>query len=434
MQLISVGLNHRTAPVAVRERLARAPSELAALMARLTEVTPGREAILAEVAILSTCNRFEVYGLADDIERAESKVHAALAEEARAALAELGPYLVTSADEGAARHLMTVAAGLDSMILGEPQILGQVAQAYEAALACGAAGPVLAALFRAAIHCGKRARSETAISEHAASVSHAAVELARQIFGSLSAQRVLLIGAGEMAELAARNLADNGAGQILVLNRSLERAEWLARQFGGVAYGWQDLPRALEQAGIVVCSAAAPHAVIRPEAVRVAMTRRQQHPLFLIDIGVPRNVDPAVGKLANVYLYDIDDLQAVVQENLAQRQREVPKVEAIVEQCSTEFMGWLHALDVVATIRDLRAAAEQVRDDEVARALRRLGPLSEHQERVVRMLANNIVTKLLHSPTVRLKQMASEGDGFRSADLLRDLFGLSLPCKGGGRG
>ncbi len=380
---------------------------------------------MAEAAILSTCNRFEVYGASSEPQRAAEGIVETLARLDGAAPDEVKPYLAAMHGEPVVRHLCAVAAGLDSMVLGEPQVLGQVTAAYEEALACSAAGPVLAALFRQAIHCGKRARTETAIGERAASVSHAAVELAKQIFGSLGERRVLLIGAGEMAELAAKNLVDNGAGRILVLNRSLERAQTLASQFHGEAFGWEALGRALCQADIVICSAAAPHSVIHADAVRAAMTVRHGQPLFLIDIAVPRNVDAEVGRLANVYLYDIDDLKGVVQENLEQRQREVPKVEAIVAACTADYMAWLRSLDVASTIRDLHSAAERLCDAELSRALRKLGPIDAHQERVVRMLAHNIVSKLLHTPTVRLKELADAGDGYRSAVALRELFGLT---------
>ena len=420
MELVLVGLTHRTAPVAVRERLVLDSSGKAELLSSLNRSDP-----LAEAAVVSTCNRFEVYGVAKDGEQAINVIVEHLANLYGGSAQEIRPYLVGAQGEAVVRHLCAVAAGLESMILGEPQVLGQVTEAYEMALACSAAGPVLAALFRQAIRCGKRARSETAISERATSVSHAAVELAKQIFGSLDGRRVLLIGAGEMAELAARNLADNGAGRILVLNRSLERAQGLAAQFAGDAFGWDALAVALCQADVVICSAAAPHAVIHADTVRLAMAARRNRPLFLIDIAVPRNVKPEVGKLPNVYLYDIDDLKAVVQENLEQRQREVPKVEGIVAECTEEYMAWLRSLDVVATIRDLRNVAEQLCANEVDRALRRLGPINAHQERVVRMLAHNIVSKLLHRPTVRLKELADEGEGYRSAGVLRDLLGLT---------
>ncbi len=433
--MICVGLNHRTAPVATRERLALTSSELIHLLTALSQPSSEGPATLAEAAILSTCNRFEIYGLASDGEGAVAQACAATAGLRQVSLPELMPYMRQEVQvEAVVRHLLEVAAGLDSMVLGEPQILGQVADAYHAAQAAGTAGPALDALFRQAMRCGKRARSETAIGERAVSISHAAVELARQIFGSLQEREVLVIGAGEMAELAACNLAANGAGRILVVNRSVERAQELAARFRGLAYGWQGIGQALERADIVICSTAAPHAVIRPDLVRQTLALRRQRPLFLIDISVPRNVDPAVSRVPNAYLYDIDDLQAVVQDNLAQRQRQVPQVQAIVDQCTAEYMAWLRSLDVVSTIRDLRGLAERVRDEEIARALRRLGPLNLHQEQVVRSLAHNIVSKLLHGPTVRLKELAGQGNGHRSADMVRHLFDLSPSGQGDGHG
>jgi glutamyl-tRNA reductase len=241
-------------------------------------------------------------------------------------------------------------------------------------------------------------------------------------------QFVLLVGAGEMAELAARNLFDNGAGHILVVNRSRERAEKLAGEFGGTAYGWQELGSALFKADIVICSAAAPHVIIRTDTVQNVMALRQHRPLFLIDIAVPRNIQAEVGGLPNVHLYDIDDLNIVVQENIALRQQEIPKVEAIVRQSTNEFLTWMRGRDVAATIRDLRMTAEQITNAEVERALRRLGPLSERDQQIVRALGQGIVNKLLHHPTVRLKQFADEGSGYMYVDTLRRLFGLNGEC------
>lgn len=424
MPLFFVGLNHRTAPVEIRERLAVPTHEIEGFLRQLADsVCPNSS--ISEVAIISTCNRFEVYGRAADCSRAIGHLCEALANLRSVPLDVIFSHSTRGFDEAAVRHLCSVAAGLDSMILGEPQILGQVTEAYQLAVGCGTAGPVLAALFRKAIECGKRARSETGISEHAVSVSHVAVELAKQIFGSLGNCSVLLIGAGEMAELAARNLAANGAGRLLVVNRSRDRAEGLAREFGGIAYGWEDLGLALMKADIVVCSAGAPHAILHQDTLERAMVLRRQRPLFLIDIAVPRNVDSAVRKIPNVYLYDIDDLQSVVQANLVQREREVPRVQAIVRESTAEFITWVRSLDVAETIHDLRTLADQIRDDEVARALRRLGPLSEREEQIVRLLGHRIVSKLLHRPTVRLKEFAQNGDGHKYADALRDLFGLA---------
>ncbi len=433
MQLFFAGLNHRTAPVEIRECLTVPPHEMDGFLRQLAEAAR-RESPLTEIALISTCNRFEVYGLAVDGCQTSARVCEALSRLRNVPLATFRPHLVQGYGEDVVRHVCSVAAGLDSMILGEPQILGQVAEAYQAAVACGAAGPVLAGLFRKAVECGKRARTETGISEHAVSVSHVAVELAKQIFGSLADQSVLLVGAGEMAELAARNLVDNGARRILVINRSWERAERLAREFGGTAYGWEDLGLALMKADIVVCSAGAPHAIIHPPTLERVMALRRQRPLFLIDIAVPRNVEPGVRRIPGVYLYDIDDLQSVVQANLAHREREVPRVQAIVNEASAEFMAWFRTLDVVETIRDLRSMAERICDDEVDRALRRLGPMNEREVQIVRMLGRRIVGKLLHGPTIRLKEAAENGNGHQYADALRDLFGLDRALEGEGHG
>jgi glutamyl-tRNA reductase len=428
MRLFYIGLNHRTAPVEIRECLALTPADLAALLAQLAGPACTGAGPLSEAAILSTCNRFEIYGVAEDCDGAAADLFQTLAHFRGLAVEELAGCLTYAADVEAVSHLCAVASGLDSMILGEPQILGQAVEAYRTALRCGTAGPALAALFRKAIECGKRARTETAISEHAASVSHAAVELARQIFGTLQNQHVLLVGAGEMAELAARNLNANGAGQILVVNRSRERADKLASEFGGLAFGWQELGSALFKADIVICSAAAPHVIIRTDTVQNVMRLRGGRPLFLIDIAVPRNIQAEVGDLPNVHLYAIDDLQVVVQENIALRRQEIPKVEAIINQATTEFLAWLRGRNVVSTIRDLRTLAEQVTNDETERALRRLGPLNDREERIVRALGQSIVNKLLHVPTVRLKEYADEGEGYMYVDTLRNLFGLNGHC------
>ena len=424
MGVFYLGLNHRTAPVEVRECLALSPPQLVDLLEQMAS-TPGREASLSEVIVLSTCNRFEIYLVAGDCERATEHVCETLVRCRDVSRSHFSPHLILAREGDAAHHLFAVASGLDSMVLGEPQVLGQVGGGLEMALGVGTAGPVLAALFRKAIECGKRARTETAISEHATSVSHVAVELSKQIFGSLETQRVLLIGAGEMAELAARNLCDNGAKNILVVNRGFERAEKLALEFGGRAYRWEQLRTALRKTDIVICSAGAPHAIIRPDMVRHAMESRRHRPLFLIDIAVPRNVEPDVGRLPSVYVYDIDDLKEVVQQNVEQREREVPKVETIVRRHTEEYLLWLASLDVTPTIRDLRSEASRVCDTEVERALRKLGSLSEREERIVRSLGQGIVNKLLHRPTIRLKQFAEEGNGSEYAHALRELFALN---------
>jgi glutamyl-tRNA reductase len=312
------------------------------------------------------------------------------------------------------------------MILGESQIQGQIAQAHQLALCNRATGTTINALFRTALGAGKRARTETDIARHAASISHAAVELASQIFDDLTKKRVLLIGAGEMAELAAKNLVDHGVGTLVVVNRSADRAVGLARQFGGEAFEWERLPRALWQADIVISSTAAPYAVLSANMVSAAMRMRRNRYLFIIDIAVPRDVEPAVGELSNVFLYDIDDLQQVVDANLEQRKREIPRVRAIIDQEVAELMNWLRARDVVPTIVDLRNHVEEIRDAEVRWAMGKLNDLSKQEQKVILALSQRIVNKILHRPTVRLKERANGQDADRYADALRDLFGLSV--------
>ncbi|MCP4516649.1 MAG: glutamyl-tRNA reductase, partial [Delftia sp.] len=335
------------------------------------------------------------------------------------------PHLQLRQGQEAGLHLCQVASGLDSMILGEPQIQGQVATAYQLAMAHHSTGTVLNALFRAALHSGKRARTETAISKHATSISHAAVELASQIFDDLAQKCILLIGAGEMAELAAKNLVDNGVADLLVVNRSPGRAASLAQKFGGEALKWERLTQALCQADIVISSTSAPHAILTRENVATAMHVRRNRPLFLIDIAVPRDIEPAVGELSNAFVYDIDDLQQVVKANLEQRQREIPHVQAIVEAEMKDFMAWFRALDVVPTIVDLRQHAERVRQAELERAMRRLDHLSEQEQKVVAALSRRIVNKILHQPTTRLKQRAKDCQAHSYVAAIRDLFELS---------
>jgi glutamyl-tRNA reductase len=333
-------------------------------------------------------------------------------------------HLQTREAEDAIAHLCDVACGLESLVLGESQIQGQVAEAYQLALAHGAAGPVINALFRTALRAGKRARTETAINQHATSISHVAVELALQIFDDLATKTALLVGAGEMAELAAKNLVDNGVGTLLVVNRSAGRAAGLAKEYGGEALGWDKLTQALWKSDIVISSTAAPHPILRHEAVSAAMRMRRNRPLFIIDIAVPRDVEPGVGKLNNVFLYDIDDLQQVLEANLEQRRREVPRVQSIVREEVAGFLAWLRARDVVPTIVDLRQHVDGLRETELLWALSKLQGLSDQQRKVVLTFSQRLVNKILHEPTVRLKQHANGREAYRYTEAVRDLFGI----------
>ena len=422
MDIVQLGLSHKTAPVEVRERLA-----LADVPAALRSLCPSNgcgPAPAREGAILSTCNRLEVYAVVDDAGCGPQALGDYLAAVSGTPRAAFDAHLQTRAGEEAVGHLCEVASGLDSLVLGESQIQGQVAECYELALAHGAAGPVISALFRTALKAGKRARTETGIDTHAASISHVAVELALQIFAALETKTAVLIGAGEMAELAAKNLVDHGVGRLLVVNRSAGRAAGLVREYGGQALGWDRLPQALGRSDIVISSTAAPHAILRPDTVAAAMRVRRNRPLFIIDIAVPRDVEPEVGDLGNVFLYDIDDLQQVVEGNLAQRRREVPRVQAIVREEAAAFLAWLGSREVVPTIVGLRQHVDGIRQTELDWAMNKLEDLSDKERGVVLAFSQRLVNKILHQPTMRLKHHANGHDGYVYTEVVRDLFGI----------
>ena len=417
MHVAAVGLNHKLAPVEVRESVAFSNGQLPQALAALSQICP-------ESVILSTCNRTELYAAAQDATALPSSLVQFLSAFHQVPEPAIVPYLYTYRDREAMRHLFAVACGLDSMIVGEPQVLGQVVAAYEQALASRTAGVVLSALFRQAIYAGKRARSETAISRNAASVSYAAVELARQIFGSLSDRLILIIGAGETGELTAKTLLDCGAQAVIVANRTRARAEEIARRFGGSVIDFTHLPRGLAEADIVISSTGAPHFILHASQIEAAMARRAGRPLFLIDIAVPRDIDPAVQKLEGVHLYDVDDLHAVVESNLRERQRELTKVERIIAEEVDKFECRLRSLAVVPTIAELYSRAESLRQAELARASAYLSELDERQRQAVDAMTTAIVNKILHRPTQRLKAWADSGCDGDYLEVARDLFGL----------
>jgi glutamyl-tRNA reductase len=395
MSLVLVGTSHRLSPVEVRERIAFDLDGAARLAAELAD---GGEAVC-----LSTCNRTELYFSHPDPDEVEALgADALLGNEVE---------LYRMRDEDAAMHLFRVAAGLDSLVPGEGEILGQVRDAYEA----GARGPVLDRLFREALRVGKKVRTETAIAESPASVSSAAAALAQQVFGELGGCKVFLVGAGEVSELAARALTARGATIAAVTSRTQESAE----AFGARAVPFDALGRELQQADVVVSSTSSPDPVLAREQI----PERKGRPLFVIDLAVPRDVEPAVAELEDCYLYDIDDLQAVVRESLSGRRREAERAEAIVEQEARCFRDWQASLHVVPAIASLRERAERIRSGELAKAEGRLEGLSESERRTVESLTTQIVNKLLHVPIVRLKEAAAtEGTGY--VEVARHLFGL----------
>lgn len=422
MQILCVGLSHHATPLDVRERLHYSPTALKAALARFGCGHHCRPTDLLELAILSTCNRLELYAVAH-ADRFEPLIDF-VAETTGVPRPEFEPYLYRHLNAEAVRHLNRVAAGLDSMILGEPQILGQVTEAYELGLSQRAVGAVLSALLRAAIHTGKRARTETAISRNPASVSSVAAQLAESVVHDLKAAQVVVLGAGEMAELAVEALRKRQATHLTVINRTHERAAQLADRWQARALTFEQLLPALLEADVVITSTGAPHILIKPPLVQDVMAQRPDRPLIFIDIAVPRDVDPDVNRLPNVRCYDIDQLEARVNGSLAERQQAVPHVEAIVADETENFMTWLHGLDIAPVIAGLRAKADAIRRAEVDKTLRHLKDLSDADKRRIEALSEALVSKLLHDPTLRLKAEANNGHAAEYAAAIRHLFAL----------
>jgi glutamyl-tRNA reductase len=407
--LTLVGLSHHAAPVEIRER-AFVPLEEAGRVAWRLAGSGG------EAICLSTCNRTELYVVGDDGERRAWETLRALSG---LDPEELRPVVYRLHEDAAALHLFRVAAGLDSLVPGEGEILGQVRQAYEA----GASGPILDRLFRQALHAGKKVRTHTAIGESPASVSSAGAALAEQVFGDLAGCRVIVIGAGHVSELAARALAGRGATVGYVANRSGDRAEALATRFGAEPLPLEAVPAHLHEVDVVVSSTTSPGHTLTRTAVEAALAARRRRPLFLIDLAVPRDLDPAIHQLDGCYLYDIDALQAVVAQSLAGRRREAARAEGIVREEAERFREWHAAREVAPAIASLRAWAEEIRSSELEKA--RLGVLTEAQRAALESVTSQIVNKLLHLPTVRLKEAAAGADGASTIEAVRHLFGLA---------
>ncbi len=420
--LFVAGLNHRTAPVALREQLALEEEKIREILVDLT----GR-GLLDEVMIVSTCNRVEVYGVAAVPGEARTAAFGRLGSHRGLHWRDLEPLVYTVTGDEAALHAFRVAASLDSMVLGEPQILGQVKDAFALARSAGTAGPVLHALMNQAFSAAKRVRSETEVGRLAVSISYAAVELARKIFDGLEGRAVLLVGAGEMSELAARHLVDHGALPLYVANRTWSRAQDLARGLGGIAVPFEHLEATLALVDIVITSTAAPEPIVTARQVRAALQVRRGRPLFFIDIAVPRNVEPAVNDLENAFCYDIDDLRSVVEANLKERQREALRAQALLEGEVVKFAGRLRQLEVVPTIVSLREKLEAIRRAELERALGRLPGAGEETRRVMEALSQAIVNKVLHAPMVKLNDSSRAGHARRWTEVISELFGLRGP-------
>ncbi|MBW2476801.1 MAG: glutamyl-tRNA reductase [Deltaproteobacteria bacterium] len=422
MHIVIVGLSHKTAPVEVRERLAFAPTAMERPLRQLLDLPP-----LAEGLIVSTCNRVELCAATKEPDSAVAAMRRFLADYHDIALEEIDPHLYDYQGEDAIRHLFRVAASLDSMVLGEPQILGQIKTAYGYAVEFKTAGLILNRFLHKAFSVAKRIRTETGIASNAVSVSFAAVELARKIFDKLDDKGVMIIGAGEMCELAAKHFISNGVTKTLVTNRTFERAEKLAAEFNGRAVPFEQFTDHLAEVDIVLTSTGAPNFILGHRQMEEIIRRRKHKPMFLIDIAVPRDIDPKVNDIDNAYLYDVDDLQEVVQANLKERKKEAGKAEAIVDQEIGQFYQWLANLDVKPTIIALRSHLEKIREQELERTFSNLKDLTDKQKKGIEAMASAMVNKILHKPIAMLKRTQDETSGEDYVDAVRSLFDLPAP-------
>jgi glutamyl-tRNA reductase len=421
-ELLALGISHKTAPLELRERVAFTEGRAAGMVRELVEAPEVREAVA-----ISTCNRTELYLVAPDGVGAESLALGVLAREADIRPTELVGHLYSLRAADGAAHLFRVTAGLDSMIIGEAEVQGQVKRAYELALVEGATGPILNRLFRGALAAGKRARSETGISQTGVSVPSVAVELAQRALGDLSSRLVLVVGAGETAELTARALAARGVEPAFIANRRYDRAIGLAQRFGGRAVRFEELPAQMESADIVVASTSSPHHVVEPEALAEVMMAREGRPLLVIDLAVPRDVHPDCRQVDGVSLHDMDDLQALVERNASGREAEARRAESVLRSELARFERWLASQDVTPTVASLRERATEIVDRVLAENESRWESLTEGDRERMQAMARAIASRLLHEPTLRLKRSSGEDDAYLYVNALRELFGLDAP-------
>ena len=425
MGIIVVGLSHKTAAIEVREKLNFPENTLPDALRKLMAYEGIRESL-----IVSTCNRVEIYASVQESTSGIERVKQFISDYHGLSQEALEKSLYVYPDAQGVRHTFRVASSLDSMVLGEAQILGQLKDAFDIALKTKTTSTILNKLIKKAISVAKRVRTETKLAEGAVSISSAAVELAKKIFGELEGKNVMLLGAGEMAELAAQHLLGNGVKNIMVANRTFERAEELAKEFKGDAIRFEHFPDALMMVDILICATGAPNYVVNRDMASRALKERRHKPIFMIDISNPRNIDPEVDKVDNVYLYDIDDLQSKVDVNTEGRAKEAERAEEIVSQEVETYLAWERALDAVPTIVDLREKVEDVRKRELEKALGSLNGITDDQKRAVEAMSQAIVNKLLHAPLVVLKQAASSTDtGDNTIAIARKLFNLDRELK-----
>jgi glutamyl-tRNA reductase len=428
-ELLALGVSHKTAPLDLRERLSLTEGRAVGALNELTAAEG-----IHEAAAISTCNRTELYLVVSDTVEAESTALGVLTRQAEIRPTELLGHLYSLRSGEAAHHLFQVTAGLDSMIVGEAEIQGQVKRAYELALVEGATGPILNRLFRGALAAGGRVREETAIGERAASIPSVAVDLARRTLGDLSEKRVLVVGAGETAELVARALVARGVATVFVANRHYDRAIGLAQRFGGDAVRFEELPEQLAAADIVVSATNSPHHIVERDGLEHVMESRDGRPLLLVDIAVPRDVEPECREVAGVTLHDIDDVQQIVERNASGREGEARRAEPILAAELDRFERWLGSLEVVPTIASLRERADEVVRRVLAENEERWEELSEADRERLAAMARAIVSRLLHEPTVRMKRSAGSDSAYLYVSALRELFGLDAETEPEGEG
>ncbi len=417
MNLIAVGLNHRTAPIEIRERLFFTDDEIQKSLAELTE------SMLNEAVLFSTCNRTELYGLTGEDVLSGDTIVEYLIRTKNASDAAFPEHFYTFFSCGAVYHLFKMTSGADSMVIGDIQILGQVKDAYALARKTQTTGIITHKLFENAFHVGKRVRTETELCEGAVSISYAAVELAGKIFDDLGKKRALLIGAGETGELTAKHLIGRGIGRLVVVNRTRSKAEEIVSQLGGSVVDFESISSELTNIDIIISSISTPGFVMREADLRRVMRERFNDPLFIIDIGMPRNIDPAAKKIENVFLYDIDTLNRMIDQNLEKRKSEIPKVNRIILEELSSFHKWFDSLQVSPTIQQLREVIESIRSDEVQRHINRF---AESDRELVELLTKRIVNKILHTPVINLKNGngASDEEILKKISTIRHLFGL----------
>jgi glutamyl-tRNA reductase len=418
-EIILLGLNHNTAPVEIRECLAFNGNETTTALKKLMA-----QPSIMEVLLVSTCNRIEVLLTAKDKKEAVNIAKAFLSGFKKIPIRDFEESLYFHDGDEAVRHIFRVASSLDSMMVGEPQILGQIKEAYRIATIAKSSSVILNRLLHKTFFVAKRVRSETGIGDHAVSISYAAIELGKKIFGTLENKEVLLIGAGEMAELAVEHLLNNRSGHITVANRTFEHGVNLARRFKGSAVRFEEIAAVLNQVDVIISSTGSPNFVIQHDQIKPIMRKRRNRPLFFIDIAVPRDIDPDINRVSNVYVYDIDDLKEIVDENIEDRNREAVKAEMIIDEAVIRFRQWLTSLDVVPTIIDLRKKSDELMQRELAKTINTLNPLSDKERQAIEKMARALVNKILHAPTTFLKQNGCYGDKAVSVDLARKLFDL----------